>query len=198
MLVPGKVDEPTPGVRRILCNNPEPVHLQGHGELHHRPRQGRDRRSGSEDAAHSAALLDAVRGETVTQPSSSPTHSSRPFAGRARDQAGDRRAGAGRGPASRGAGATCRRRAEARRLQRHRLQPDRALADGEVVAGDGWTIEAITTPGHTANHMAFAFKRGQRGAVGRPRDGVVDAGGVAARRLDGRLHELAAEARQTY
>jgi glyoxylase-like metal-dependent hydrolase (beta-lactamase superfamily II) len=38
------------------------------------------------------------------------------------------------------------------------FRPDRALADGEVVVGDGWAIEAITTPGHTANHMAFALK----------------------------------------
>src|SRR6185503_9977570 len=38
------------------------------------------------------------------------------------------------------------------------FRPDRALADGEVVAGAGWTIEAVTTPGHTANHMAFAFR----------------------------------------
>ena len=38
------------------------------------------------------------------------------------------------------------------------FRPDRALADGEVVSGNGWTIEAITTPGHTANHMAFALK----------------------------------------
>ena len=38
------------------------------------------------------------------------------------------------------------------------FRPDRALADGEVVSGDGWTLEAVTTPGHTANHMAFAFK----------------------------------------
>ena len=38
------------------------------------------------------------------------------------------------------------------------FRPDRALADGEVVHGAGWTIEAVTTPGHTANHMAFAFK----------------------------------------
>src|ERR1700754_4632202 len=38
------------------------------------------------------------------------------------------------------------------------FKPDRTLVDGEVVNGDGWTLEAITTPGHTANHMAFAFK----------------------------------------
>jgi glyoxylase-like metal-dependent hydrolase (beta-lactamase superfamily II) len=38
------------------------------------------------------------------------------------------------------------------------FRPDRTLADGEVVTGPGWTIEAVTTPGHTANHMAFALK----------------------------------------
>lgn len=35
--------------------------------------------------------------------------------------------------------------------------PDRVLAAGERVAGDGWTLEAIATPGHTANHLAFAL-----------------------------------------
>ena len=38
------------------------------------------------------------------------------------------------------------------------FKPDVALKDGEVVSGDGWTIEAVATPGHTANHMAYAFK----------------------------------------
>jgi hydroxyacylglutathione hydrolase len=38
------------------------------------------------------------------------------------------------------------------------FRPDVALKDGELVAGDGWTIEAVATPGHTANHMAYAFK----------------------------------------
>ena len=36
--------------------------------------------------------------------------------------------------------------------------PDVALKDGAVVEGDGWRIEAITTPGHTANHMCYALK----------------------------------------
>ncbi|MBC7132096.1 MAG: MBL fold metallo-hydrolase [Roseovarius sp.] len=34
--------------------------------------------------------------------------------------------------------------------------PDRALADGEVVTGDGWEITAHWTPGHFGNHMSFA------------------------------------------
>jgi len=38
------------------------------------------------------------------------------------------------------------------------FRPDVALKDGEVVRGDGWTVEAVATPGHTANHMAYAFK----------------------------------------
>jgi glyoxylase-like metal-dependent hydrolase (beta-lactamase superfamily II) len=38
------------------------------------------------------------------------------------------------------------------------FRPDRALLDGEVVEGGGWTIEAVATPGHTANHTAFALK----------------------------------------
>ena len=35
--------------------------------------------------------------------------------------------------------------------------PDRVLADGERLAGDGWTIEAVATPGHTSNHLCFAL-----------------------------------------
>jgi glyoxylase-like metal-dependent hydrolase (beta-lactamase superfamily II) len=35
--------------------------------------------------------------------------------------------------------------------------PDRILADGERVAGAGWTIEAVATPGHTSNHLCYAL-----------------------------------------
>jgi glyoxylase-like metal-dependent hydrolase (beta-lactamase superfamily II) len=35
--------------------------------------------------------------------------------------------------------------------------PDRVMADGETVAGDGWTLEALATPGHTSNHLCFAL-----------------------------------------
>ncbi len=38
------------------------------------------------------------------------------------------------------------------------FRPDVALKDGEIVKGDGFTIEAVATPGHTANHMAYALK----------------------------------------
>ncbi len=36
--------------------------------------------------------------------------------------------------------------------------PDRVLTDGETVSGDGWTLEAVATPGHTSNHLCFALR----------------------------------------
>ncbi|MIL10086.1 MBL fold metallo-hydrolase, partial [Salmonella enterica subsp. enterica] len=38
------------------------------------------------------------------------------------------------------------------------LEIDRLLADGEIVEGDGWALEAVFTPGHTANHLAFGLR----------------------------------------
>src|SRR3954467_15309784 len=65
-LVPGRVDEPMPGVRRVLCNNPSPFTFKGTVSYV----VGRGKVAiidpGPEDPVHSAALLDAVRGETVT------------------------------------------------------------------------------------------------------------------------------------
>jgi glyoxylase-like metal-dependent hydrolase (beta-lactamase superfamily II) len=36
-------------------------------------------------------------------------------------------------------------------------RPDRVLVEGDRVSGAGWTLEAIATPGHTRNHLAFAL-----------------------------------------
>ncbi len=38
------------------------------------------------------------------------------------------------------------------------FKPDITLADGDLIEGDGWTLEAIATPGHTSNHFCFALK----------------------------------------
>lgn len=42
-------------------------------------------------------------------------------------------------------------------------RPDRVLADGETVSGEGWTLVAVATPGHTSNHLCFALP--ETGAV---------------------------------
>lgn len=38
------------------------------------------------------------------------------------------------------------------------FKPDVEIRCGDVIKGDGWTIEAIHTPGHTSNHMCFALR----------------------------------------
>ena len=37
-------------------------------------------------------------------------------------------------------------------------RPDRVLADGERVEGEGWALTAVATPGHTSNHLCFALE----------------------------------------
>ncbi len=41
--------------------------------------------------------------------------------------------------------------------------PDTILSDGDTVSGNGWTLEAIATPGHTSNHICYALQ--ESGAV---------------------------------
>ncbi|MEQ6248170.1 MBL fold metallo-hydrolase [Sulfitobacter sp. HNIBRBA3233] len=39
----------------------------------------------------------------------------------------------------------------------HDFSPDETLTDGAVLAGDGWQLEAIHTPGHIGNHLSLAW-----------------------------------------
>ena len=65
-LPPDVVDEPVPGVRRIMANNPGPFTFKGTVSYI----IGRGKVAivdpGPDDPAHIGALLDAVRNETVT------------------------------------------------------------------------------------------------------------------------------------
>ncbi|HEX3673830.1 MAG TPA: MBL fold metallo-hydrolase [Rhizomicrobium sp.] len=38
------------------------------------------------------------------------------------------------------------------------FMPDVRVTDGEIIEGDGFTVECVYTPGHTSNHMCFALK----------------------------------------
>jgi len=38
------------------------------------------------------------------------------------------------------------------------FEPDVRIKHGDIINGDGWTIECIYTPGHTSNHICFALK----------------------------------------
>src|ERR1700733_12326600 len=156
-LEPDTVRDVAPRVRAIVANNPSPFTFKGTMSYI----IGRGKVAildpGPDDEPHIAALLDAVRGETVTHIFVTHTH-------RDHSPAVPKvKAATGAGVYAQGPHRLARplHIGETRRLDASAdmdFRPDVALADGEVVRGDRWTLEAVTTPGHTANHMAFAFK----------------------------------------
>ncbi len=156
-LAPGEVEEIVPGVRRLVANNSGPFTFKGTVSYI----VGRGRVAivdpGPADQAHVDALLDAVRGETVTHIIVTHTHRDHSPAAAAIKQATGAKTyaeGPHRPARPLHIGETPRLDASSDRD----FAPDLALADGEVVTGPGWTLEAVTTPGHTANHMAFALR----------------------------------------
>jgi glyoxylase-like metal-dependent hydrolase (beta-lactamase superfamily II) len=156
-LAPDQAKEVAPGVRAVAADNPGPFTFKGTVSYI----IGRGKVAildpGPDDDAHIAALLDAVRGETVTHIFVTHTHRDHsPAAPKVKAATGAKVFAEGPHRLARPLHI-----GETRRLDASAdldFRPDVALADGEVVSGDGWTMEALTTPGHTANHMAFAFK----------------------------------------
>jgi len=156
-LGPGQVEEVAPGVRRLLCDNPSPFtfkgtvsYIVGRGEVAIID-------PGPDDPRHIAALLDAVRNESVTHVFVTHTHVDHSHgAARVKEATGAITLAEGPHRAARPLHI-----GEAKRLEASAdsdFRPDHALADGEVVAGKDFAIEAVATPGHTANHMAFALR----------------------------------------
>jgi len=156
-LAPGRVQAVMPGVRRLLANNPGPFTFKG--TVSYIVGQGRVAiiDPGPLDEAHIAALIEAVRGETVTHIFVTHTHRDHsPAVPAIKAATGAPTFGEGPHRPARPLNV-----GEAPRLDAsgdRDFRPDTALADGDIVAGDGWAIEAVATPGHTANHMAFALK----------------------------------------
>jgi glyoxylase-like metal-dependent hydrolase (beta-lactamase superfamily II) len=156
-LPPGRVEEVAPGVRRLLADNPGPFTFKG--TLSYIVGRGQVAiiDPGPLDAAHIAALLQAVRGETVTHIFVTHTHRDHsPAVPQIKAATGAQVLAEGPHRAARALNVGELPRLDASNDTQFR--PDRALVDGERISGPGWTIEAVATPGHTANHMAFALR----------------------------------------
>ncbi len=131
----GEAERLTPRIRRVLARNPGPFTFAGTGTFI----VGNGASvavidPGPDDAGHLAALLKAVEGETVTAVLVTHGHAdhlplARPFA--------------------QAVGAPV--------LGHVAVAPDTVLGDGDEVPGDGWTLRAVATPGHAAEHLAFAL-----------------------------------------
>ena len=155
-LAPGVVEEVVPGVRRILADNPSPFTFKG--TLTYIVGRGTVAiiDPGPADERHIAALLDVVGGETVSHIVVTHTHRDHSQAAAA--------VKAATGAITVGEGPHRPARplfiGETRRLDAGgdtAFMPDRRIAHGDIIDGGGWALEAVATPGHTANHMAFAL-----------------------------------------
>jgi glyoxylase-like metal-dependent hydrolase (beta-lactamase superfamily II) len=164
-LKPGVVDQVRPGVRRVLSNNPSPFTFTGTVSYIVGQGQVAIIDPGPDDETHAAALLDAVRGETVTHILVTHTHRDHsPNAARIK-------AATGATVYAEGPHRASRPRYESEKISSESgadrvFKPDVAVRNGDVIEGAGWALEAVATPGHTANHLAFAWKSRKISFVG--------------------------------
>jgi glyoxylase-like metal-dependent hydrolase (beta-lactamase superfamily II) len=146
----------SPLVRRIVAGNSGPVTFTGTCSYI----VGRGRVAivdpGPDLAGHVEALLEAVRGETVTHILVSHTHKDHsPAAAAVKAATGAEIVG-------------CSPHRKARPLalgETNFLEasadtayaPDTELFENDTVEGPGWTLRTVATPGHMANHLCFAL-----------------------------------------
>lgn len=153
----GRAAPVSPLIRRVIARNPGPFTFTGTGTYI----VGRDEVGagvavidpGPLDKAHLAALRAAVAGRTVSHVLVTHTHRdhaplARPFA----DIVGAPILAAT--PPAR----TVHAPATLDEEEDESFSPDIVLKGGERLDGDGWMIEAMATPGHASNHMAFVLE----------------------------------------
>ncbi|MBY5646266.1 MBL fold metallo-hydrolase [Rhizobium leguminosarum] len=152
----GRAVPVAPGVERVTVNNPGPFTFFGTNSYIVGSSSVAVIDPGPEDEAHYQALMAALGGREVTHIVVSHTHRDHsPLARRL--QAATGAVTVGQGP-----------HRPARPLRDGEINPfsessdqsfvpDIAIGDGETISGDGWALRAVLTPGHTANHAAFAL-----------------------------------------
>src|SRR5499433_3608585 len=149
-LKPGVVEEVRPGVRRVLCNNPSPFTFTGTVSYIVGKVKVAIIDPGPDDAAHAAALLDAVRGETVTHILVTHTHRDHsPNTARIKQATGATVYAEGQHRASRPRFESEKHNPESGADRD--FAPDVKVAHGDTIEGAGFRLEAVATPGHTVN-----------------------------------------------
>ena len=146
----GVADQVTPLVRRMVAENPSPYtfhgtnsYIIGHGQVAVID-------PGPLLDGHIEALAAALEGEVVSHILVTHTHHDHsPAAKPLRELTGGVIAGALPRPIPDGA-------TTAESIHRN-FAPDHVIADGDIFASEGWSLEAVYTPGHISNHMCFAL-----------------------------------------
>jgi glyoxylase-like metal-dependent hydrolase (beta-lactamase superfamily II) len=153
----GEAVQIAPEVRRITANNPSPFTFHGTNSYI----VGGDTLAvidpGPEDDDHFDALRKAIAGRPVSHIFVSHTHRDHsPLSARLK-------ALTGAPLVAEGPHRPARLRVEGETTPLDSsgdtdFRPDIVLPDGELVEGEGWSLRAVHTPGHTANHLAFALE----------------------------------------
>ncbi|MBY4592317.1 MULTISPECIES: MBL fold metallo-hydrolase [Rhizobium] len=145
------------GVERVTVNNPGPFTFFGTNSYIVGSSSVAVIDPGPEDEAHFQALMAALAGRAVTHIFVSHTHRDHsPLARRLQAATGAVTVGQGpHRPARPLRDGEINPFAESSDLS---FVPDITLSDGETLSGDGWALTAVLTPGHTANHAAFALE----------------------------------------
>ncbi len=146
-----------PLVERVTVNNPGPFTFTGTNSYIVGAKSVCVIDPGPLDEAHFAALMTALAGREVTHIAVSHTHKDHaPLARRLKQATGAVIVAEGPyRPARPLHAGEANPFSESSDLE---FEPDHWLYHGEEIAGDGWALTALFTPGHTANHMAFAME----------------------------------------
>ncbi|MCW5680022.1 MAG: MBL fold metallo-hydrolase [Xanthobacteraceae bacterium] len=155
--VPEQMEPVVPGIRRILADLPSPFTFKGTNTYVVGTGEVAVIDPGPDDPRHIEAILNGLRGETVTHILITHTHRDHsPGAAALQAATGAKTYGEGPHRPSRAL-----HLGEAPAMDTggdENFVPDHTLRDGDVIEGKGFAIEAITTPGHCANHLAFALR----------------------------------------
>ncbi len=147
----------TPLIRRVVARNPSPFTFKGTGTYLVGSGQVAIIDPGPDLTQHVDALLDAVRGETITHILITHTHLDHSPAAAAIKRATGAKTygfgphGSGRAEDRSGVGGVTEEGGD------HAFVPDVAMREGDAVEGPGWRLGAVHTPGHTSNHLCFAL-----------------------------------------
>jgi glyoxylase-like metal-dependent hydrolase (beta-lactamase superfamily II) len=157
----GVLQDVTPLVRRVVAHNPGPFTFHGTGTY----LVGRGSVAvidpGPDLPEHLDALTAVLTGETVTHIFVTHTHRDHsPGAAVLAEQWGVPVLAYGPHPPDPGGLEETPEEGEVTTEEPFdsAFAPTVTLAHGDVVAGDGWTLEAVHTPGHLPNHLCFSLQ----------------------------------------
>ena len=152
----GRVDQVSPRIRRVIAQNPGPFTFHGTGTYIVGSGEVAVIDPGPLVEAHLKALTAAVAGERVKAIVITHDHADHaPLAAALAKATGAPILGGEPHPG---------RQAPPKGVEEgvDRLyRPDRVLTEGERIRGPDWTLRAIQTPGHTANHICYALEEEQ-------------------------------------